>query len=223
MDHVVTLSPASALNNNNNNMDMIKSAKKAKLSATNSNNNNNNNMDAVVPEMTAADSAECFPEVPLNHKDACRSYTDYAASRIATVMVERAPLVPTDASYAEFKNEPTHIPLATYMRRILKLAKAEASCALAAIVYIERMLAMAPALEVSNNNVRRLVFVAMMVASKSLTDIPFSNKYWAAISGTYHITALNRMERDMIGLLEWDVHIDRDTFAPLHAAAFADA
>ena len=219
MDHVVTLSPASALNNNNNNMDMIKSAKKAKLSANSNNNNNNNNMDAVVPEMTAADSAECFPEVPLNHKDACRSYTDYAASRIATVMVERAPLVPTDASYAEFKNEPTHIPLATYMRRILKLAKAEASCALAAIVYIERMLAMAPALEVSNNNVRRLVFVAMMVSSKMVTDIPFSNKYWAAISGTFAVKDLNRMEADMLSLLAWNISVDRNAFDAMHLAA----
>ena len=186
--------------------------------------------DAIVPSAAAAAaaststaSAEAFPELMTKHRDACTRYSVYVAARLRSLMVERAPLTPEDLSFEEFKTEPTHIAVDVYMRRILKLAKAEASCALAALVYIERMFARCPGLEISNNNVRRIVFVAMMVASKSLTDIPFSNKYWAAISGTYHITALNRMERDMIGLLEWDVHIDRDTFAPLHAAAFADA
>ena len=202
-------------------MDDIKLAKRSRASAAPA---ALYDLDAYVPEIDMldempADVAEKFPEVPVEHAAACDAYADFAAARLARLMVDCPPIGPADPAYEDFKNEPVHIPLGTYIRRILKLSKAEASVALAAVVYVERMLAAAPALEVSNNNIRRLVFVAMMVASKMVTDIPYTNKYWAAISGTFSLRDLNRMEADMLTLLAWNVSVSRDDFDELHAAA----
>lgn len=133
-----------------------------------------------------------------------------AVDIISTVMVDKGPLTPDSPSFNEFKTEPTHIPLHTYIKRVLGLTKSEPQCALIAVVYLQRLFKEYPAFEISQINVRRLMFTAMMISSKMIQDIPYSNKYWSTISGTYTQVQVNKMEIDMLSLMNWNTIVDKE-------------
>lgn len=155
-------------------------------------------------------TATVNPEVSL--KELC-SVSKQVAEKLGELLIVKPPLTKSSPSYEEFKNEPTNIPLETYIKRVLKLTRSEPQCALMAVVYIERMKNTCPGLEISQTNVRRIVFTAMLIASKVIQDIPYNNKFWAAISGTYAVNKVNKMEIDMLMLMDWKTNVDEKELA----------
>eukprot|EP00163_Fabomonas_tropica_P031338 TRINITY_DN741_c0_g2_i1.p2 TRINITY_DN741_c0_g2~~TRINITY_DN741_c0_g2_i1.p2 ORF type:complete len:238 (+),score=81.72 TRINITY_DN741_c0_g2_i1:652-1365(+) len=152
----------------------------------------------------------------LSHTERVGHFARFVVARLDAIRVA----APANAG-DKFANEPTHVPLVDYVSRIVKLTKVFPNCILAGLVYIERMIEKNPALQISEANAHRLVFMATLLASKFLHDIPLQNKYWSKISGTYSLTEVNTMEREILTLLGYDLNINEDVFGDLACAALA--
>lgn len=135
--------------------------------------------------------------------------SEQAAKLVSAKMIDKDPLTPDSPSFNNFNTEPVNIPLDIYIKRVLRLTKSSPQCALMAVIYLERMVKIYPKLEISQLNVRRLMFTAMLISSKTIHDIPYNNKFWKAISGTYTLEQVNKMEIDMIVLLDWKVFVEK--------------
>ena len=153
-----------------------------------------------------------FPEPLLEPSDATATYIDVVMHALEAVMKDEPQISPGDPGYEHFANEPVRVPLRTYIQRIVKLARTEPSCIILAGSFLGRLAAFGDGVTISDNNVRRLTFVAVMLASKFLHDIPYTNKFWARISGTYSLAEVNQMELDMLHLLDFDLNMSREAF-----------
>ena len=98
-----------------------------------------------------------------------------------------------------------------YMRMITRRQKCSPSCAVVALVYLERLKGKIPDASVNSRNARLLLLTAMMVAGKWLEDENFSNRDWAAIAGI-SVYDLNRLELFLLATLHWGVFVSQDEF-----------
>ena len=77
-------------------------------------------------------------------------------------------------------------------------------------------------LVLTEDNARLLLFVCLRIASKFLTDLPVSNRFFATVGGI-HVDDLMRLEMDVLLMLHWDVTVDVDTLQALHREVCAGA
>lgn len=98
--------------------------------------------------------------------------------------------------------------------RVAKETRIEPAAMAAAVIYIERILTQHHALSLSEVNASRMALVAMLVAAKITTDMPYSNKWWAKVSGEFTLDDLNAMEIEFIKLLGFqNLHIEEEEYA----------
>lgn len=105
--------------------------------------------------------------------------------------------------------QPIAIPLAVFLCRMTKMIKVEKCVFIAALDYLRRI---AKVHYISNENKYRVTLVAVMLASKFLQDVPFTNKYWAENSGLMSLRDLNTMEREALCVLDYKLNVDDDFF-----------
>ncbi|KAI9209251.1 uncharacterized protein BJ171DRAFT_454227 [Polychytrium aggregatum] len=82
---------------------------------------------------------------------------------------------------------------------------------LGSIVYMRRMREKLPS-DCSGrySAAHRIFLAALLLASKYLCDNSFKNKHWAEFSGMFLLGDVNLMERQMLRLLDYDLHINID-------------
>eukprot|EP00161_Ancyromonas_sigmoides_P012329 TRINITY_DN313_c0_g3_i1.p1 TRINITY_DN313_c0_g3~~TRINITY_DN313_c0_g3_i1.p1 ORF type:complete len:264 (-),score=87.19 TRINITY_DN313_c0_g3_i1:277-1068(-) len=103
--------------------------------------------------------------------------------------------------------------LGAYVARVAKHTRLEPAAMALAVVYMERILARHEGLTLSAINASRMALVAMMLAAKAITDTPYSNKWWAKVSGEFTLEDLGAMEVEFISLLGWEnLHVEEDEY-----------
>lgn len=112
------------------------------------------------------------------------------------------------------------VPIHDYLSRMMRLAKINRETLLAALLYLEALLAKHPGLQINPGNSNRLLIVAAMVSSKLWNDVPFSNRFWSEISGTYTLQEMNRLECELLTFLDFELAIDPELFASYSSYAY---
>eukprot|EP00756_Hemistasia_phaeocysticola_P024719 Hpha_TRINITY_DN15964_c1_g3::TRINITY_DN15964_c1_g3_i1::g.73474::m.73474 len=102
------------------------------------------------------------------------------------------------------------IPLYDYLRRWVRHTRCEASCVVAAVMLVDRV-CMLSGFPVTALNVHRLLLAALTVSNKYCLDIPFLNSHYARVGGV-SVEELNALERQLLQLLEFDVHLEKEEF-----------
>jgi hypothetical protein len=104
-----------------------------------------------------------------------------------------------------------NLDLREYVRRLTAAAKLPAECLPIAAFYVEKMTSRGD-LHIVQSNIHGICLCSMMMASKMYEDIPYANSYWSALSGTYPIKQLNRMEITLLDLLDFQLNVTDLTF-----------
>lgn len=78
-------------------------------------------------------------------------------------------------------------------------------------IYLNRLKGKIPGLRIDAHNFQRLITVATMLAAKFFNDDVYCNSVWAEIGGVT-LKQLNKLEREMLDLLEWSLRIDVDEY-----------
>eukprot|EP00161_Ancyromonas_sigmoides_P001724 TRINITY_DN1149_c0_g2_i1.p2 TRINITY_DN1149_c0_g2~~TRINITY_DN1149_c0_g2_i1.p2 ORF type:complete len:216 (+),score=104.29 TRINITY_DN1149_c0_g2_i1:397-1044(+) len=113
------------------------------------------------------------------------------------------------------------VPMGTYLKRVMRLTKMPRGVLLVALLLLEKLLARNPALQLTPINAHRLLLVGSMIAQKLWTDIPYSNKYWAKISGMFELNDLNAMEAEFLVLINFQLPIEPELYR-MYAAYAAE-
>jgi len=98
-----------------------------------------------------------------------------------------------------------------YLAMITRRQNCSPCCAVVALVYIERLKEKIPQACVNSHNIRLLLLTAMMIATKFVEDEVYTNRDWAAITGT-PLCDLNRLELFMLATLEWRMAVSHAEF-----------
>lgn len=102
---------------------------------------------------------------------------------------------------------PSWRALYPFISSALHRAKPDSSVVFAAIFLLRRLRTRYPSSK--NWSRHRLFMSALMIASKVMCDNTYSNKSWAIIGQSlFTLQDLNRMEREMLHLLQWRIHLD---------------
>ncbi|KZV31384.1 hypothetical protein F511_05488 [Dorcoceras hygrometricum] len=103
------------------------------------------------------------------------------------------------------------ISLEKYIERIYKYTSCSPSCFVVGFVYIDRVLHKYPDSLLVSLNVHRLLLTSVLVASKILDDVHYNNAFYARVGGV-SITELNRLEIELLFLLDFGVTVSSRVF-----------
>lgn len=101
---------------------------------------------------------------------------------------------------------PPSITLTDYLSRWVTYAQVQQSVIIIAAIYVDRMLERT-AKPLTLYNVHRILFGALICATKLREDAPFSNQHYADIGGVC-LQEANRLECSFLNHVGWDLHVE---------------
>lgn len=99
-----------------------------------------------------------------------------------------------------------------YLRRLVKYARCSEAAFVVVLVYLERLEAADTKLRVTAYNMHRLLITALMLAAKMLDDQCYSNAHYAKVGGIASIKEMNRLEAQMLTLLNYNLNVTPENF-----------
>jgi len=103
------------------------------------------------------------------------------------------------------------LPAADYLDRIMRYGRCSPSCAVVALIYLQRVKTKITGACVTSRNLQRLLLVALLLANKFLDDLYFSNKHWAKIGGL-SLQEVNALELSVLRTLDWRMAVTREDY-----------
>jgi hypothetical protein len=113
-----------------------------------------------------------------------------------------------DEDYEKFGGDPK-IPILKYVESILDETQADCLCLPGAIVLLRRMTEKNPDLVLSVNNIHRMVFFILLIASKFIEDIPRSNQLFPFGSG-FKAESIFEIEPEFLAILDYDSSLTKE-------------
>ncbi|KAL9248101.1 hypothetical protein vseg_021461 [Gypsophila vaccaria] len=104
-----------------------------------------------------------------------------------------------------------NISIPKYLERLYKYTECSPSCFVVAYIYIDRLVHRHPQMMLLTLNVHRLLLTTLMVASKILDDVQYNNAFYAKVGGVSNVE-LNRLELDLLFLLDFEVMVSSPVF-----------
>ncbi|XP_030928206.1 cyclin-U1-1 [Quercus lobata] len=104
-----------------------------------------------------------------------------------------------------------NISIPKYLERLYKFTDCSPSCFVVGYVYIDRLVHRHPDSLVISLNVHRLLVTSVMVASKMLDDDHYNNAFFARVGGVSN-AELNRLELELLSLLDFGVAVSSRVF-----------
>jgi len=103
------------------------------------------------------------------------------------------------------------MPLEAYVGRLFRYAQCSPACFVAALIYLDRLIAsgLAP---LTSRNVHKLTLVGLVTAVKVHEDARLSNADFAYLGGTT-TAELNRIEVLFLFSVKFDLHISPETYS----------
>lgn len=105
---------------------------------------------------------------------------------------------------------PASVSLNDYVERILKYTHIEESTLIIALIYIDR-LCEKQNLILTDSNIHRITYTAIILAVKYNEDDYYSNNYYSKVGGV-SITELNALELEFVKLIKYSLFIKREVF-----------
>lgn len=98
-------------------------------------------------------------------------------------------------------------PLFKFIYAVTRKTESHFGIVVAALALIDRLQTLHPQLTINSRNGHRLYLTALLISSKYLEDLYYSNKYFAKISGLCNIDEMNELELTMLELLDFQLKI----------------
>lgn len=105
---------------------------------------------------------------------------------------------------------PASVSLPEYIERILKYSHIEESTLIIALIYIDRLCDRQNVI-LSDNNIHRIVFTAIILATKYNEDDFYSNSYYSKVGGIV-VEELNVLEFEFAKLIKYTLFVKEDIF-----------
>jgi hypothetical protein len=112
---------------------------------------------------------------------------------------------------------PTVERIYSFIRHLFVEAELSSECSVVCLVYVERLMERT-GVELLANNWRPIVMTCMLLASKVWQDLSSWNIEFARIYPQFTVQSINRLERTILRLLQWDLFISGAVYAKYYFA-----
>jgi len=102
------------------------------------------------------------------------------------------------------------IDISSYLDRIIKYTKIESSTLILIFIYLDRICEKA-SIQMTKNNIHRLLLSSVIVAIKINEDDFYSNAFYAKVGGV-SLQEINTLEDEFIRLIKFDLWTDFGLF-----------
>jgi len=102
------------------------------------------------------------------------------------------------------------IDVKSYLTRIVNHVSCSKNCFLVAMIYLDRLIAKRDFV-ISVRNIHRLLIASVIVATKLFEDTIYNNVHYAYVGGI-PLPELNRLELELLILLDFDLHVTETVF-----------
>ena len=106
---------------------------------------------------------------------------------------------------------PPKITIHDYLKVLNEKTKCGKTCFISAMIYIDRLLTFQPTILITPTTVHKLFLIALLTASKFLTDVFYNNQVWALIGGV-RTEEINILEREFLFMLEFSLVISKEEY-----------
>lgn len=114
---------------------------------------------------------------------------------------------PDESAAAFFSSELPEVNFDHFLDRVHKYSRCSNSVLVWALLLLRRLERTDHRLRVSPYNVHRLLITAIMIAAKYVDNAWYSNSYYARVGGVATVAEMNRLELEMLKLLNFNVHV----------------
>mmetsp|Transcript_32517 Transcript_32517/g.79587 ORF Transcript_32517/g.79587 Transcript_32517/m.79587 type:complete len:228 (+) Transcript_32517:26-709(+) len=111
-----------------------------------------------------------------------------------------------------FSTFPQPFALENYVLRLVRYMDCSKAAFVVAMIYLDRLQRADNRFVITEFNVHRLFLTAIVIAAKFLDDSVYKNSHYAFVGGITSIREMNRLEEEMLRLLEFQVCADADSF-----------
>jgi hypothetical protein len=108
------------------------------------------------------------------------------------------------------------INIKQYLERIQRFFVCSDECFVLVLVYISRVAKREPLMTICDLSVHRVVFLAMMLATKVHDDKSYSNGYYAKVGGL-PVKEVNALEQKFIHMLDWKLNVQPNEYQLYHS------
>lgn len=104
------------------------------------------------------------------------------------------------------------ISLRDFIKNLIKYSNVQTPTLMATLIYLNKLRNLLPANAIGMETTRHRIFLsALILSAKSLNDSSPLNKHWTKYTdGLLTIGEVNMAERELIGLLNWNVNINEE-------------
>lgn len=104
------------------------------------------------------------------------------------------------------------VPLTHFIKTLIRYSNVQTPTLMATLIYLNKLRNLLPANAVGMETTRHRIFLASLILSaKSLNDSSPLNKHWTKYTdGLLNLDEVNMAERELIGLLKWNITIKED-------------
>lgn len=104
------------------------------------------------------------------------------------------------------------VPLTTFIENLISYSNVQTPTLMASLIYLNKLRNLLPANAVGMETTRHRIFLAALILSaKSLNDLSPLNKHWTKYTdGLLLLQEVNMAERELIGLLKWNISVKRE-------------
>jgi len=119
---------------------------------------------------------------------------------------------PISKYYNGYNKVPDVLPICRFLTTIFDVERLDPECAIMALAYIERVMELSE-LTIDSTNWRRIILAAVILASKVWEDQSVYNVDFTPVFDNLSVPDLNRLEREFLTLLQYNVTLNRSSYA----------
>lgn len=163
-------------------------------------------MRSTLAHLDIEEMCRCLSKAIIQHISQHLTYTPYIQNPIIRKLQE--------VFYDDYAGSimPEELNVYNFMKNVLIRCRMEKEVSVISLVYIEKLVEKS-GIQINAKNWKKVLLVAMILASKVWDDESFENKHFATVLTQFSLKEINEMESAFLSMLDFEVYVTQKDYA----------